>query len=173
MDILVDGLWRNVIIDKLPVGGYVLGFDRRWQFVIQSEIDNEFTAVNVEQQTDPEFSQDTNEPMDIDGLYVKESNDVSQKLVIIHQLLGKGMISRTCTLRLNTSPAYPWLTTGWKLADPSYLSSQVYTDLGSSSGCCKYLPQVFVRLRFYLSILLIWFINIKFTQSQKKPPFFH
>ena len=69
----------------------------------------------------------------------------------------------TVELRHFTSLGYLRLTTGIPVGKPmgietcgsEYLSSQVYTDLGSSSGCCKYLPQVLVRLRFYLSILLI------------------
>ena len=79
-----------------------------------------------------------------------------------------------------TSLGYLRITTGIPVGKPmgmetrgsEYLSSQVYTDLGSSSGCCKYLPQVLVRLRFYLSILLIWFNNIKFTRCWRNPFFF-
>ena len=55
---------------------------------------------------------------------------------------------------LLTTVENPWV---WKLAGPSYLWSQVHTDLGAQSVCCKYLPQVLTRLR-YLYFLLIWFI---------------
>jgi hypothetical protein len=64
-----------------------------------------------------------------------------------------------CTLRLSTSPGYPWFITGipmGKPVGPSHLWSRVCTDLGACYGCCKYLPQVLVRLRnfnfnFYLT----------------------
>jgi hypothetical protein len=51
------------------------------------------------------------------------------------------------------SAGYPWLTTGIPVGKPtglSYLSLQVHTDLSFCSGCCEYLSQVLVRLRYFI-----------------------
>jgi hypothetical protein len=76
----VNGLRGNTTADKSTVGGHVLGFDEDNNFVIHGGIDDELTDADAEGETDPEFDQDTNEPMDIDGSYVNKSNDASQKI---------------------------------------------------------------------------------------------
>ena len=59
---------------------------------------------------------------------------------------------------LSMSPGYPWLTTDWYgNLYLSYLWSQVYTVLGASSVCCKDLPQVLTRLRYFIFTNFIYY----------------
>ena len=66
-------------------------------------------------------------------------------------------------LRQSMSVGHPRLTTGIPMGKPAGMETcgselLVITGLhgsGFSLWCCKYLPQVLVRLRFYLFILLI------------------
>ena len=67
------------------------------------------------------------------------------------------------SVRLSTSPGNPRLTTGIPVGKPAGMETRgselpIITGLHGSGflfWCCKYLPQVLVRLKFYLLTLLI------------------